>query len=109
MGLDWATGSDGRATCVSVRIGACKPGEDPPPASPPGSESESSISWARNLWLTVNDFHTLFDHAQEADSQNWPAPAIIVNGMSANTDMVWSLEEGRTWLAYEPKDNVHHG
>ena len=109
MGQDWATRSGASATCVSIRIGACKPGEDPPPYSPADSEPDPNISWVRNLWLTVNDFHTLFDLALEADSQNWPAPAIIVNGMSANTDMVWSLEEGRVWLNYEPKDDVHRG
>lgn len=108
MGMDWATSSQGHASCVSIRIGACKPGEDPPPASPSGGESATDISWGRNLWLTIEDFHSLFDQAQTAKSQDWPAPAIIVNGMSDNSGMVWSLEEGRTWLGYEPKDDVQN-
>jgi len=109
MGMDWAIKSGDRATCVSVRIGACKPGQDPPPASPADSQSDSNNAWAQNMWLTVKDFHTLFDRAQEAESRSWPTPAIIVNGMSANTGMVWSLKESRRWLNYEPKDNIHEG
>ena len=40
-----------------------------------------------------------------ADSIAWPAPAIVVNGTSANTGSVWSLAATRRLVGYQPQDD----
>jgi hypothetical protein len=49
----------------------------------------------------------LFERALLADGSAWPNGFLIVNGMSNNTGMKWSLEEGRQWLGYAPQDDVY--
>ncbi len=58
------------------------------------------------MWLSNRDFAHLFERAVNADASEWPAPAIVVNGMSANTGMTWSLDETRRYLGYQPLDDV---
>jgi nucleoside-diphosphate-sugar epimerase len=108
-----AAGSDGDFTAVSVRIGCCKPGWSGPheiaggyAARPSTPDSHRDQRWAEDLWLSVRDFCQLFDKAQAADARTWPAPAIVVNGMSNNSDMAWSLDEGQRYLDYAPVDDV---
>jgi nucleoside-diphosphate-sugar epimerase len=108
--LAHASGASG-AAYVSVRIGACKPGWGTPCDlyGRSGADDEKPTVdqlWAEDLWLSTADFCQLLDAAQTADAARWPAPAIVVNGMSANTDMVWSLAEARRWLGYAPRDDV---
>lgn len=115
-----ATKSGGRTTFVCVRIGWCQPGENLPstlsaagtPTQSTGEADNGQLDhterWFRNMWLSNRDFAHLFERAVLADSSGWPHPCIVVNGMSANTDMKWSLEGAIKWLGYQPRDNVWH-
>ncbi|MEM9157404.1 MAG: NAD(P)-dependent oxidoreductase [Verrucomicrobiota bacterium] len=107
-----ATGSE-RLSFVSVRIGACKPGQGFPEMIAgrmnkfsADREAMRDLTWMRSFWLSQRDFQGLFDRAQEADCDGWPSRAVIVNGMSANSGMKWSLEEVRGFLGYTPVDDV---
>jgi hypothetical protein len=40
------------------------------------------------------------------DGNPWPAGYLLVNGMSNNRGMKWSLEATRRWLGYAPVDDV---
>ena len=114
--------SGGSTNFVSVRIGWCQPGENRPgtlnATGEPGTESGGAAShpdpegyrraerWFRLMWLSNRDFAHLFERAVNADASGWPAPAIVVNGMSGNSGMAWSLEETRRYLGYQPVDDV---
>jgi len=115
--------TNGATTFVSVRIGWCQPGANRPETlnatGDPGIQiggAEShpdpegyrrAESWFRLMWLSNRDFAHLFDRAVNADADGWPAPAIVVNGMSDNTGMAWSLDETRRYLGYQPSDDVN--
>ena len=108
---------------VSVRIGWCQPGANRPEtlnatgeprADSGGAESHPDPAgyrraerWFRLMWLSNRDFAHLFERAVNADASQWPAPAIVVNGMSDNTGMAWSLDETRRYLGYQPLDDVN--
>ncbi len=113
-----ANASDGRLTAVSLRIGYCQRGEnvattlrssgaapgeatDQPPA-----ERDRDFRWFRNMWLSNGDLDRLLEAALRADARTWPGPAIVVSGMSNNSGMAWELDEARTWIGYEPQDDV---
>jgi hypothetical protein len=114
--------ANGSTTFVSVRIGWCQPGANLPETlnatGEPSAQSGTAEShpdpdgyrraerWFRLMWLSDRDFAHLFDRAINADASQWPAPAIVVNGMSDNTGMAWSLEEARSHLGYQPQDDV---
>ena len=59
------------------------------------------------MWLSNRDFVQLFERAISAPTDTWPGPSIVVNGMSNNRGMAWSLEETRRYLGYEPQDDVY--
>ena len=115
--------SDGATTFVSVRIGWCQPGPNRPETlnatGEPRADSGAAEShpdpegynraerWFRLMWLSNRDFVHLFERAVNADAGAWPAPAILVNGMSDNTGMAWSLDETRRYLGYQPLDDVN--
>lgn len=113
--------TSGRITSVNVRIGWCQPGENHPQTlSAAGSitiEGDRSSDrdeqlietdrWFQEMWLSNQDFGQLMICSLLADSKNWAEPSITVNGMSNNRGMVWSLEEGRSGLRYEPVDDVY--
>lgn len=108
---------------VSVRIGWCQPGENRPetlsatgdPSKDPGSADahpdpdgyRRADRWFRQMWLSNRDFVQLFERAISAPTDTWPGPSIVVNGMSNNWGMAWSLEETRHYLGYEPQDDVY--
>jgi len=108
----------GRTSFVCVRVGWCQPGENLPltlsAAGEPTQAKEgtgddvlnATDQWFRNMWLSNRDFCQLFEKAILADQGCWPRNCIIVNGMSNNSGMKWSLREGREWLGYEPVDDV---
>ena len=108
----------GQFTTVSIRIGWCQRGENLPHTltaggrfDPSGREAERpnyarDLAWFRNMWLSDRDFTSLFERAVLADAAAWPAPGIVVNGMSANAGMPWDIETTRRLLGYEPRDNV---
>ena len=112
--------SGGATEFVCIRIGWCQPGENlPATLSASGSPTLQGDAtdlnpedvarnerWYREMWLSNRDFVHLFERAVIADSTDWPAPCIIVNGMSDNRGMKWSLAATRRLLGYEPVDDV---
>ncbi len=122
------TTSSGRTTFVCVRVGWCQPGDNLPatlsaagtPTQTTGSVTDAGTDadaaqfdateqWFRSMWLSNRDFAHLFERAVMADGAAWPHPCIVVNGMSANTGMKWSLSEATELLGYQPRDNVAAG
>ena len=111
--------SDGAFTTVCVRIGWCQSGENLPrtlsaagtptvqtPDADVATQLAETTHWFQTMWLSNRDFGQLFDRALQADSSNWPQPALIVNGVSNNSGMKWSLDSARRDLGYEPQDDV---
>lgn len=115
-----ATGSGGRLSSISLRIGWILPGEnDPRHISVTGSHGSGStahlyagpdearnLRWFRGMWLSNEDFRHLILAAISADAVSWPQPSIVVNGVSANTGMHWSLTGGAERIGYHPQDNL---
>ena len=103
---------------MATRIGWCQPGDNLPEtinlagtpgaaAEPPRDASEArDLRWFRNMWLSNRDFLDLFERALLADPAGWPAPGIVVNGMSANRDMGWDIETTRRLIGYRPQDDL---
>ena len=116
-----ADATNGRVTAVSLRIGWCQPGEnDPSTLSAAGSVTiqrkdgdvedptlAETNRWFQEMWLSNRDLAILIDRSLLAAADSWPTPAVVVNGMSANSGMVWSLREGKEWLGYQPFDDVY--
>ena len=83
---------------IAVRLGWVRPGdnraEDIAPERGP---------WFRMMWLSNRDYCQLMTKCLLADPSLRFA---IINGMSANTGMAWSLEEGKRLIGYVPQDDV---
>jgi len=111
-----AAATNGRITAVSTRIGWCQRGENlaitiaGSGGGDRGETDEAMIRrnalWYRNMWLSNGDHNRLMVAALRADASKWPAPHIVVSGMSNNTGMAWDLEEAREWIGYVPEDNL---
>lgn len=109
----------GSKTFVSVRIGWCQHGDNVPQnlaitwdqdraqesANP--ADWSTDLRWFKEMWLSDRDYVHLMERALLADGAHWPSGFVIVNGMSNNTGMRWSLDEGRKWLGYQPRDDVY--
>jgi nucleoside-diphosphate-sugar epimerase len=120
MGRTLARQSAGRCTVVCLRIGWVQVGENLPetlsaagtpsmePVRENGADAEVARAerWFRELWLSNRDYARLMDRALEADGANWPDGFVIVNAMSRNPGLRWSLEEARRWLQWEPVDGI---
>jgi nucleoside-diphosphate-sugar epimerase len=114
-----AAGSDGRFTAVSVRIGWCQPGANEPrtisatglPAdqSPTTDHPDAArdLAWFRAMWLSNRDFLQVIEKALTAPAADWPAPGIVVNGMSDNAGMGWDIGPTRRLLGYAPQDDLY--
>ncbi|MEM7129806.1 MAG: NAD(P)-dependent oxidoreductase [Chloroflexota bacterium] len=116
LGLEEAT------TFACIRIGWCQPGENRPetlsatgdpdiaqPELPDGPEKdaiERAENWFKGMWLSNRDFAQIFEKATTANGLKWPGGFLLVNGMSNNQGMKWSLEEARARLGYTPEDDV---
>jgi hypothetical protein len=114
--------SAGRCTAVSLRIGWVQVGENVPetlsaagtPSMEPVRGAEAAADpevvraeqWFRELWLSNRDYTRLMDRALEADGAEWPHGFVVVNAMSRNPGLRWSLEEARRWLQWEPEDGI---
>lgn len=111
---------EGQATFVCVRIGWCQHGENIPQRLSISFDQDRALEeegdpstwspdlrWFKEMWLSDRDFAQLFERALLADGSAWPNGFIIVNGMSNNAGMKWSLEEAKKWLGYEPQDDVY--
>lgn len=115
--------SAGATTFVCVRIGWCQPGENRRetlsasgsptlslgtlPSNLDPADFARTDGWFREMWLSNRDFVQLFERAIRVEAYNWPSPFLLVNGMSANTGMKWSLDETKRWLGYAPQDDVY--
>ena len=107
-----ALGSGGRLTTISLRIGWCQPGVNlpetlnatgvPGDAVPDDAESRRAYQWFRGMWLSNDDFARIVERAILADASGWSSPAVVINAMSTNKDMVWNLDEARRHLGYIP-------
>lgn len=108
---------DGLST-VSIRVGWCQVGENHPTTINAGGNptlskaglhsrsSDTELRWYRNMWLSTPDFVNLFEQAILTDTQHWPRPGIVVNGMSANSGMAWDIGPAKQLLGYQPIDDV---
>lgn len=105
----------GGLTAVSLRIGWCQPGDnrpgtmtasgipgDPGPDTP---DAARTLRWFRGMWLSNRDFLGAVSAALTADASRWPAPAIVVNAMSANHGMAWDIAPTRALVGYAPQDD----
>ena len=112
-----AIGSNGRLSTVSLRVGWCQPGENRPETlnatgipgdSVPHGDPElmRDYLWFRRMWLSNADFVQIAERAIRARADAWPSPAIVVNAMSDNRDMAWSLAEAKRHLGYAPVDAI---
>ncbi len=106
----------GGLTAASLRIGWCQPGDnrpgtmtasgipgDPGPDTP---EATRTLRWFRGMWLSNRDFLAAVSAALTADASRWPAPALVVNAMSANAGMAWDIAPTRALLGYAPQDDA---
>jgi nucleoside-diphosphate-sugar epimerase len=112
--------SEGRCTVVCLRVGWLQVGENRPetlsaagtPSMDPvrGAEGDPDVAraegWFRELWLSNRDYERLMERALEADGSDWPEGFVIVNAMSRNAGLRWSLEEAHRWLQWEPVDGI---
>ena len=115
-----AEATGGRLTTVSMRIGYCQRGENvattlvssggggkPTEVSEqPADEQARDFKWFRNMWLSNRDHASLMEAALRADASGWPAPGIVVSGVSNNAGMAWDIAEAATWIGYRPVDDV---
>lgn len=110
-----ANATRGRITAVAARIGWCQGGANLATTlsdggggtgEPDGTVAARNARWYRDMWLSNGDHERLMFAALTADAGKWPAPAIVVNGMSNNAGMPWDLEDGRAWIGYDPQDDV---
>jgi nucleoside-diphosphate-sugar epimerase len=112
--------SGGRLATVAVRVGWALTGDNAPrditySGSPASTSDMASLDanawralrWFRSMWLSNRDLAQLFTAAVTAPDDAWPARSIIVNGVSDNRDMAWSLERARECLGYAPQDDVY--
>ncbi len=117
-----AAAASGRVTFAAVRIGWCQPGENlPATLSAAGTPTQArgqtsgpedpvvarADRWFREMWLSNRDFLQLFERAIFTEGTNWPDGYTLVNGMSNNRGMKWSLAATRHWLGYAPQDDVY--
>ena len=109
-----------QTTFVGVRIGWCQPGENRPetlsatgtpgeepldlPDGPEKEEIERADRWFKGMWLSNRDFVQLFEKAIITDGSRWEDGFVLVNGMSNNPGMKWSLDRACSVLGYEPQD-----
>lgn len=84
---------------VSVRIGWVQPGRNEAQDIPVQTDP-----WFKTMWLSNRDLCHLLERCILADL---PFPSVIVNGMSANSPMVWDIEETERLIGYKAEDGLH--
>lgn len=119
-----AATSGSATTFVALRIGWCQPGANlpstlNPSGSPPqfqndvvgegggstAADNDAKVDedWFKNMWLSNGDFLRYFSAALSA-----PVPAgrlLVLNAMSRNTGMRWSIEATERALGVVARDN----
>jgi nucleoside-diphosphate-sugar epimerase len=112
-----ATASRTGYSSVALRIGWCQPGDNRPeaisasgtPIGGAGAQDAAAavaLRWFRSMWLSNTDFCGFFQAALMADAAAWPAPAIVLNAMSANRGMPWEIDPARQLLGFMPGDDI---
>jgi len=114
----------GRTSFFALRIGWCQPGENsprtlsaagvPPEFQTQGADGGNATGmasaedvdgdWFKGMWLSNGDFVRYFEAAIRAPSPT-DGRAVIVNAMSNNSGMRWSLEETRKELGVIGQDD----
>ena len=109
-----------RTSFVVLRIGWCQPGENSPSTLssagvPPqfqtivqnvsASSQQENVdeAWFKNMWLSNGDFIRYFDAAIQIPVD--PREMRLVNAMSGNTGMRWSLTETERVLGVKARDD----
>lgn len=83
-------------TFVALRLGWIQPGENLPATLP--------HDWARAMWLSNADLVQLFTRAVDAELDE--GEIAVVNGMSRNAAMRWSLDEAANRIGFVPSDGA---
>jgi len=114
--------SSGRTSFYILRIGWCQPGENspktlsasgvPPQFQTAGVEAGSGVGvaedvdgdWFTGMWLSNRDFLAYFDAAIHAPPPP-PHQPVLVNAMSNNKGMRWSLDETVAALGVVAQDD----
>ena len=82
------------------------PGMEPVRGAEADPEVARAARWFRELWLSNRDYTRLMDRALAAEGADWPDGFVVVNAMSRNPGLRWSLEEAHRWLQWEPEDGI---
>jgi hypothetical protein len=98
-------------TFVALRIGWCQPGANLPstlnpggcPAAPPPPEADVDETWFKSMWLSNGDFLRYFTAALDVGVAR--GELLLLNAMSANTGMRWSIAETEAALGVRAVDN----
>ena len=112
-----ALATRGGMTTVSLRIGWCQPGDNHPStisaSGTPHSHldaidiaAQRDLAWFRGMWLSNRDLLGYVSAALRADATGWPAPGIVVNAVSDNRGMAWSLANAAKGLGFTPADDA---
>jgi nucleoside-diphosphate-sugar epimerase len=111
----------GATTYIALRIGWCQPGDNlpstlNPSGSPPQFQNEVDSAptaaaadqavdenWFKNMWLSNGDFLRYFTAAIDAPVAS--GKLLLLNAMSGNSGMRWSLEETVAALGVTARDD----
>jgi nucleoside-diphosphate-sugar epimerase len=80
-------------TSVILRLGGCRPGDNPP--------AFADDPWGEQCWISNRDMCRGLELAMTAETTG----VAVANLVSANPGARWSLEEARAVLGYEPQDH----
>jgi nucleoside-diphosphate-sugar epimerase len=117
-----AATTGGATTFIALRIGWCQPGDNLPstlnPAgtppqfqnavsgggsAPAASDQAVDENWFKNMWLSNGDFLRCFTAAIGARVP--PGELLLLNAMSNNSGMKWSIAETEAALGVQVQDN----
>jgi nucleoside-diphosphate-sugar epimerase len=80
-------------TTVILRLGGCRPGDNPPDLA--------DDPWGEQCWISNRDMCRGLELALTAQTTGMA----VANLTSANPGARWTLDEARTLLGYEPQDH----
>ena len=110
---------------IALRIGWCQPGANLPatldpsgsppqfqnkvgggaePTAAPDPKAAVDAAWFKNMWLSNADFLRYFTAALDAHVP--PGDLLVLNAMSNNAGMRWSIAETQALLNVKAQDNV---
>ena len=104
-------------SAVALRIGWCQPGENHPStisgSGTPHSRLDAmderaarDLAWFRGMWLSNRDLIGIFAAALRAEASDWPSPGLVVNAVSGNAGMAWSMARASALLDFIPRDDA---